>query len=37
MIIEMSTIIFISASAYLFYIFSIKKQRKEGGCRNDKT
>ena len=30
MTIEISAIIFISASAYLFYIYSIKKTEKRG-------
>ena len=37
MTIEIFTIIFIFASAYLFYIYSIKRTEKKGGCRNDKT
>ena len=30
MTIEISAIIFISASAYLFYIYSVEKEKKEG-------
>ena len=37
MTIEILTIIFISASIYVFYIFLIKEQKKAGRCRNDKT